>query len=64
MQAHPGDILIVESNTVGVPARHGTILDVHTPQGDPPWLVRWDDGHEGLTFPGPDAHLQTSDADR
>ena len=25
--------------------------------GAPPYLVRWSDGHEALTFPGPDAHV-------
>jgi hypothetical protein len=57
MHAQPGDILVVESNIVGQSARHGTILEVHSPDGDPPFRVRWDDGHEGLTYPGPDAHL-------
>lgn len=57
MEAHPGDILIIDSHTVGQPARQGTILEVHEPDGRPPYLVRWDDGHEALTYPGPDAHL-------
>jgi len=56
MQAHPGDILTVDSNTVGRAARHGTILDVRA-HGEPPYWVRWDDGHEALTYPGPDAHV-------
>jgi len=30
---------------------------VHGHDGEPPYLVRWDDGHEGLFFPGPDARL-------
>lgn len=57
MEAHPGDILIIDSKTVGQPARQGTILEVHEPGGQPPYRVRWDDGHEALTYPGPDAHL-------
>jgi hypothetical protein len=57
MQAQQGDILIIDSKTVGRPARHGTILEVHEPHGQPPYRVRWDDGHEALIFPGADAHL-------
>lgn len=57
MRAHPGDMLIVEGQTVGHHARRATILEVRSPDGSPPYLVRWDDGHEALTFPGPDAHI-------
>lgn len=57
MQAHPGDVLIVEGQVVGQHARRATILEVRSEDGSPPYLVRWDDGHEGLTFPGPDAHI-------
>lgn len=57
MQAHPGDVLIVEGQVVGQHARQGTILEVRSADGSPPYLVRWDDGHEALTFPGPDAHI-------
>ena len=56
MQAHVGDELVVESRRVDTPRRHGEILEVGS-AGAPPYLVRWSDGHEGLTFPGPDAHV-------
>jgi hypothetical protein len=26
--------------------------------GAPPFMVRWDDGHEAEVFPGLDAHVQ------
>ena len=57
MHAQVGDVLIIEANSVGTPARRGRILEVRSSDGSPPYLVRWEDGHEGLTFPGPDAHL-------
>jgi hypothetical protein len=57
MRAQVGDVLIIEANTVGTPARRGTILEVRSADGAPPYLVRWEDGHEGLSFPGPDAHV-------
>lgn len=58
MKAAPGDRLIVKSPTVGMPARDAEILEVHGPDGAPPYLVRWSDtGHEGLYFPGGDAEV-------
>ena len=58
MRANKGDWLVVESSVVGRVARRGTIVDVEGPDGTPPFLVRWeDDGHQGLVFPGPDAHV-------
>ena len=33
------------------------MLEVRGPNGEPPYLVRWSDGHEGLMFPGSDAHI-------
>lgn len=56
MRANVGDHLVVEGRHVGMGRREGEILEVGD-DGAPPYLVRWDDGHEGLTFPGPDAHV-------
>lgn len=58
VQANVGDSLIVESNAVDAPRREGEILEVRGEGGAPPYLVRWSDGHEALTFPGPDAHVR------
>jgi hypothetical protein len=60
MRAHVGDHLVVESRTVDAPRREGEILEVHGDDGTPPFVVRWEDGHEGLMFPGPDAHVVPS----
>lgn len=57
MHASVGDRLVVESNKVDSPRREGEILEVRGENGGPPYLVRWSDGHEGLTYPGPDAHI-------
>ena len=57
MQAKVGDHLVVDSNKVGSPPREGEILEVRGDDGSPPYVVRWDDGHEGVSFPGPDAHV-------
>ncbi|HEX4818522.1 MAG TPA: DUF1918 domain-containing protein [Nonomuraea sp.] len=55
MNATAGDRLLVHGNTVGERARTGVILEVQGPDGGPPYMVRFDDGHTRLVFPGPDA---------
>jgi hypothetical protein len=57
MQATVGDRLVIESNKVGSPRREGEIIEVRGADGAPPYVVRWSDGHEGLSYPGPDAHV-------
>ena len=54
MKATVGDRLCVHSRTVDRPARLGEVVEVRGPDGQPPFLVRFDDGHETLLFPGPD----------
>lgn len=62
MYAHPGDWLVVEQATIGHEARRGRITEVRSPDGAPPYLVRWlDTGRETLVFPGPDSHVVTQD---
>jgi hypothetical protein len=43
---------------VGMPDRMGEILEVRGADGAPPYMVRFDDGHESLVFPGPDWVVQ------
>ena len=57
MRAQVGDRLVVEGKTVELPRQEGEVIEVQGADGGPPYLVRWSDGHEGLTFPGPDAHI-------
>ena len=57
MRAKPGDVLIVDAHITGQQDRRCTIVEVRSTDGSPPYLVRWPDGHEGLTFPGPDARI-------
>jgi hypothetical protein len=57
MRANVGDRLVTESNKVDSPRKEGEIVEVRGEDGGPPYVVRWDDGHEGLTYPGPDAHV-------
>lgn len=57
MQAKVGDRLLVEGHTVGERRREGEVIEVRGSDGAPPYVVRWDDGHEGLCYPGGDAHV-------
>ena len=57
MQAKVGDHLLVEGNRAEKHRQEGEVLEVHGEDGAPPYVVRWADGHEGLVFPGPDAHV-------
>lgn len=53
MEAQVGDRIVIHSLHVGEPPRDGEIIEVRGPDGGPPYLVRWSDGHESLVYPGP-----------
>ncbi|WP_067023426.1 DUF1918 domain-containing protein [Streptomyces dysideae] len=53
MRAHEGDVLRFTGRTVGTPEHHATVVKVLGPNGEPPYRVRYDDGHETEIFPGP-----------
>lgn len=54
MQAMAGERICIRGKHVGSTDRHGEILEVRGADGAPPYLVRFDDGHETLVFPGGD----------
>jgi hypothetical protein len=54
MEAAQGDRIIVHGRNVGSSDRHGVILEVRGQGGTPPYLVRFDDGHETIMYPGGD----------
>lgn len=62
MKANPGDHIILAPPQVDGPTRDGEVLEVRGPHGDPPYLVRWSDGHEALLYPGPGAVLRIGPA--
>lgn len=51
MQAAVGDTLTVKALHQGEADRHGKIIEVHGKDGEPPYLVRWQDEHESVFFP-------------
>lgn len=61
MRASPGARIVLAATHVGEPTRDGRIVEVHGPDGGPPYVVEWSDGHTGLLFPGPGAVLHMSE---
>jgi hypothetical protein len=59
--AKPGDRLVVRGHHQGEAQRDGEILKVLGEHGRPPYLVRWEDGHESEVFPGSDMFIQHFD---
>jgi Domain of unknown function (DUF1918) len=56
VKAKVGDKIVVKGHHLGEPDCDAVVLEVHGPDGDAPYVVRWsEDGHEGLFFPGTDA---------
>lgn len=56
MHARAGDRIVIKGHRAGQVERDCEVLEVHSKDGEPPYLVRWGDtGHEGLFFPGSDA---------
>ncbi|HEY6798364.1 MAG TPA: DUF1918 domain-containing protein [Kineosporiaceae bacterium] len=62
MKAVVGDRLVINATHVDGPVRDGEVVEVRGKDGEPPYLVRWSDGHEGLVFPGPDAVVRHGEA--
>ena len=59
MHAHVGDHIVIEAKRIGEPVRNCTVIEVHGPDGTPPYVVRWSDtGHETLLVPGSDASVK------
>jgi len=54
MRAEIGDELVVRGRHVGDEDRKGVIIEIHGPDGAPPYLVRWEDGHESVFVPSSD----------
>jgi hypothetical protein len=52
MKAEVGSRIVLAPPTVDAPLRDGEVLETG-PDGTPPFLIRWSNGHTGLFFPGP-----------
>ncbi|WP_309127988.1 DUF1918 domain-containing protein [Microbacterium sp.] len=58
MQMTVGSRIVIHGARVGDGERHGEVLEVRGDGGGPPYLVRFDDGHETLIFPGADCVVE------
>jgi hypothetical protein len=58
MQASVGDHLHVHGRVVGEADHLGEIVEVRGAHGEPPYRIRYPDGHETLVYPGPDAVVE------
>ncbi|WP_314173306.1 DUF1918 domain-containing protein [Streptomyces winkii] len=58
MRANTGDRLLVHGRVVGEHDREAEIVEVLGTDGEPPFRVRFDDGHEAVMSPGPDSVVQ------
>jgi hypothetical protein len=52
VKAAVGDRITVHGLHVGDATRCGEVLEVKGVGGEPPYVVRWDDGHEAVFVPG------------
>jgi hypothetical protein len=47
----PGDLIVIDSRTVGSPPREGEVLEVIQGEVSVSYRVHWADGHESLIAP-------------
>ena len=62
MHAVPHDRIVIRGKTVESPDRFGEVIEARGENGEPPYLVRFDDGHETLVYPGTDTVIEHPDA--
>lgn len=60
----PGDRLVVHGHAVGETERSGEIVEVRGEPGHEHYLVRWDEKHESIVYPGSDVSIESKGGDR
>lgn len=58
MRVSAGERIVIRGKTVDNPDRHGEVVEVRGSDGEPPYVVRFDDGHETLVYPGADCVIE------
>jgi hypothetical protein len=62
MKAKNGDWLVMKGTTAGQHDHRGLIIEVHSEDGSPPYVVRWlNTDHEATVYPGSDAIVVTAE---
>ncbi len=64
MRAKVGDRLHIHGRVTGAPDQLAEVIEVRGQDGAPPYLVRHDDGHETLVFPGTDTSVEHPQGER
>ncbi|GAA1183330.1 DUF1918 domain-containing protein [Pseudonocardia alaniniphila] len=57
MRCCTGDQIVIETATLDTPRRRGEVIEVIGQGEREHYRVRWQDGHESVYFPGPDARV-------
>jgi hypothetical protein len=55
------DQIVIEAGTLDALRRQGEVIEVIGQGEREHYRVRWQDGHESVYFPGPDAHVVSAD---
>jgi hypothetical protein len=61
MRAAVGDRLHFEGKVVGMHGHTAVVVEARGKDGAPPYLVRHDDGHETVVYPGADVWIEHPD---
>ncbi|MEU1011138.1 DUF1918 domain-containing protein [Streptomyces sp. NPDC088810] len=61
MRASKGDKLVQHGRVVGQHDQVTEVVEVMGENGNPPYRVRFDDGHEAIMSPGPDCQVKHGD---
>src|SRR3954468_5913848 len=61
MHAKQGDRIAIDTTTLDALRRHGEVIEVMGQGEREHYRVRWQDGHESVYFPGPDARVVSTD---
>ncbi|KAL4877051.1 hypothetical protein BJY04DRAFT_222374 [Aspergillus karnatakaensis] len=59
-QAQAGDRIKIQGRGPGQPAQTAEVVEVRGSNGQPPYVVRFSDGHERLIYPGPDTVVESA----
>ncbi|MFF5406324.1 DUF1918 domain-containing protein [Streptomyces misionensis] len=58
MRASKGDHLVQHGRVVGQHDQESEVVEVMGQEGNPPYRVRFPDGHEAIMSPGPDCQVK------
>ncbi|MFH9085324.1 MULTISPECIES: DUF1918 domain-containing protein [unclassified Streptomyces] len=61
MRASKGDKLVQHGRVVGQHDHVSEVVEVLGQEGNPPYRVRFEDGHEAIMSPGPDCQVKHKD---